>query len=94
MIYNAAPSPDSVVIAEIDLHAAPQRINPALAMDETTSKRQIPPGWLDAIKERERKLEAGLTVAADEVMRELYESFARLKAQLISNKGRGGAPGL
>ena len=62
-------------------------------MDEITTARPVPSGWLDAIAESEAELAAGLTVPGDEVMRELYESIARLEARQTDDKDRGGATG-
>ena len=62
-------------------------------MDEIPTTRQVPSGWLDAIEESEAELAAGLTVAGDEVMRELYESIARLEARQTGDKAGGGTPG-
>ena len=62
-------------------------------MDVITTTHPVPAGWLDAIAKSEAELAAGLTVAGDEVMRELYESIARLEARQTGDKDRGGAPG-
>lgn len=62
-------------------------------MDEITPTRPVPAGWLNAIAESEAELAAGLTVPGDEVMRELYESIARLEARRTDGKHRGRAPG-
>ena len=62
-------------------------------MNEITRTRAVPAGWLEAIAESEAELAAGLTVPGDEVMRELYESIARLEARQTGDKDRGGAPG-
>ena len=62
-------------------------------MDEINITRPVPAGWLDAIAESEAELAAGLTLPGDDVMRELYESIARLEAWQTGGKARGRAPG-
>jgi len=58
-------------------------------MDEITpTTRPVPAGWLEALAESEAELAAGLTVPGDEVMRELYESIARLEARKTDGKAR------
>jgi hypothetical protein len=56
------------------------KINPAT--------RPVPAGWLEALTESPAELAAGLTVPGDEIMRELYESIARLEARQTDSKAR------
>ena len=59
-----------------------EKTDPGQAMDEITrTTRPVPAGWLEALAESEAELASGLTVPGDEVMRELYESIARLEAR-------------
>jgi hypothetical protein len=56
-------------------------------MDEITPSTQpVPAGWLEALAESRAELAAGLTVPGDEIMRELYESIARLEARKTNGK--------
>jgi hypothetical protein len=50
-------------------------------MDDNPSPAAAPAGWLEALAESEAELDAGLTVPGDVVMRELYESIARMEAK-------------
>ena len=50
-------------------------------MDEITTTRPVPSGWLDAIEESEAELAAELTVPGGDAMRALYESIAHLEAR-------------
>jgi hypothetical protein len=59
-------------------------------MDDNPSPAPVPAGWLEALAESEAELDAGLTVPGDVVMRELYESIARMEAkQADATKSRG-----
>jgi hypothetical protein len=50
-------------------------------MDDISNRAQAPAGWLEALDRSEAQLAAGETVPGEEVMRELYESIARLEAK-------------
>ena len=52
----------------------------------TPTTRPVPAGWLEAIAESEAELAKGLIVPGDEVMRELYESIARLEGRQADGK--------
>jgi hypothetical protein len=49
-------------------------------MDDRTAV-DAPADWLEALAESEAELAAGHTVPGDDIMRELYESIARLESQ-------------
>jgi hypothetical protein len=58
-------------------------------MDDTPNPAIAPAGWLEALAESEAELAAGLTVPGDVIMRELYESIARLETkQADASNGR------
>jgi hypothetical protein len=47
------------------------------------ASRKVPARWLEALEGSRAELAAGLIVPGDEVMRELYESIARLETRQI-----------
>jgi hypothetical protein len=57
-------------------------------MDDTPTPTIAPSGWLEVLEESEATLAAGLTVPGDVIMRELYESIARLEAKKASQPRR------
>ncbi len=61
-------------------------------MDEIPLRARAPAGWLEALERSEAQLAAGQTVPGEEVMRELYESIARLEAKRVSNPNRRKMP--
>lgn len=65
------------------------KTNSQPVMDEIApTTRPVPAGWLEALEESRAELAAGLTVLGDEIMRELYESIARLEARQTDSKAR------
>ncbi len=57
-------------------------------MDDNPVLPLAPAGWLEALDESEAELAAGMTVPGDIIMRELYDSIARLEANAPIQPGR------
>lgn len=57
-------------------------------MNDTPTAAPVPAGWLEVLAESEAELAAGLTVPGDVIMRELYESIARLEAKQATQPSR------
>jgi len=61
-------------------------------MDDMPHHTQAPTGWLEALERSEAQLAVGEAVPGEEVMRELYESIARLEAKRAGKPERGTVP--
>jgi hypothetical protein len=46
-------------------------------------------GWLEILEASEAELAAGMIVSGDEVIREAYESIARMEAKLAARREAG-----
>lgn len=61
-------------------------------MDDISHRPQAPAGWRESLDRSEAQLAAGETVPGEKVMRELYESIARLESKHAGKPNRGTAP--
>jgi len=55
-------------------------------MDDMPHHTRAPTGWLEALERSEAQLAVGEAVPGEEVMRELYESIARLEANALASQ--------
>ena len=60
----------------------------SLVMVDTTQRTAAPAEWLEALAESEADLAAGRTIPAEEIMRDLRESLARLEAKAAAASQR------